>query len=193
MLPPSPIIPSDESAEARAAERARWFAAEVQPYRSSLREYVRAAFPTLGDAEDVVQESFFRLWRLKTETQIRSAKAFLFTVARNIALDTVRRARVSPVFAVPDLAALPVMEEGADVRGAASRSEDVALLAEALQTLPPRCREIIILRKFQNLPQKEVAARLGISELTVQEQVYRGLRRMEKFLTKRGMIRRWSP
>jgi len=183
----------DDSAETRAAERARWFAAEVQPYRSSLREYVRAAFPALGDAEDVVQESLFRLWRLKSATPIRSAKAFLFTVARNIALDTVRRTRISPVFAVPDLSALPVIEEGTDVRGAASHSEEVALLAEALQSLPPRCREIIILRKFQNLPQKEVAARLGISELTVQEQVYRGLRRLEKILTKRGLIRRWTP
>lgn len=188
-MPPS----SDTPAETRTTEHARWFATEVQPHGSSLKEYVRAAFPALGDAEDVVQESFLRLWRLRAATPIRSAKAFLFTVARNIALDSVRRSRNSPVFAVPDLAALSVMEEGTDVRGAASRSEEVALLAEALQSLPPRCREVIILRKFQHLPQKEVAARLGISELTVQEQVYRGLRQLEKILTKRGLIRPWSP
>lgn len=154
---------------------------------------MRGAFPAAGDAEDVVQESFLRLWRLGAAKPIRSAKAFLFTVARHIALDAVRRARASPVFAVPDLAALPVVEEGTDACGAASRSEEVALLAEALQSLPPRCREIILLRKFQNLPQREVAARLGISEFTVQEQVYRGLRRLEKTLTRRGVIRSWSP
>ncbi len=184
---------SDNSAEARTAEHARWFAAEVQPHGSSLKAYVRGAFPAIGDAEDVVQESFLRLWRLGAAAPIRSAKAFLFTVARNIALDSVRRARTSPIFSVPDLAALPVVEEGTDACGAASRSEEVALLAEALQALPARCREIIILRKFRNLPQKEVAVQLGISELTVQEQVYRGLRQLEKILTKRGVIRPWSP
>lgn len=184
---------SDVTAESRTAEHARWFAAEVQPHGSSLKDYVRGAFPAVGDAEDVVQESFLRLWTLRAATPIRSAKAFLFTVARNIALDSLRRTRHSPVFAVPDLAALPVVEEGADAHDAASRSEEVALLAEALQSLPARCREILLLRKFQNLPQKEVAARLGISELTVQEQVYRGLRRLEKILTRRGVIRPWKP
>ena len=183
----------EAAAETQTAEHARWFAAEVQPHGSSLKEYVRSAFPAVGDADDVVQESFLRLWTLRAATPIRSAKAFLFTVARNIALDSVRRARTSPVFAVPDLSALPVMEEGTDACSAASRSEEIALLAEALQSLPSRCREIIILRKFQHLSQKEVAARLGISELTVQEQVYRGVQRLEKILTKRGVIRPWKP
>lgn len=177
----------------RTAEHARWFAAEVQPHGSSLKDYVRGAFPAVSDADDVVQESFLRLWTLRAAKPIRSARAFLFTVARNIALDSLRRARSSPVFSVPDLAALPVVEEEADVPAAARRREETALLADALQSLPARCREIILLRKFENLPQKEVAARLGISELTVQEQVYRGLRRMEKFFAQRGVIRPWKP
>lgn len=184
-------LPPDIAAESPTADHTRWFADEVQPHGSSLKAYLQGAFPAVRDAEDVVQESFLRLWKLRAAQPIRSAKAFLFTVARNIALDTVRRTRSSPVSAVPDLAALPVMEERVDVSGAACASEEVALLAEALQELPPRCREIILLRKFQNLPQKAVAARLGISELTVQEQVYRGLRRLEKVLVKRGVIRPW--
>ena len=132
-----------------------------------------------------------RLWKLRAVQPIRSAKAFLFTVARNIALDSVRRKRSSPISAVPDLAALPVIEEEADVPKAVSTSEEVALLVDALQALPARCREITVLRKFQHLSQKEVAALLGISELTVQEQVYRGVRRLEKILAQRGVIRAW--
>jgi RNA polymerase sigma-70 factor (ECF subfamily) len=185
--------PTDNPVNARAVDHAQWFADEVQPHGSSLQAYLRGAFPAVRDPEDVVQESFLRLWKLGAVQPIRSAKAFLFKVARNLALDTVRRARISPITAVPDLAALPVMEETADVTKAACAREEIALLAEALDALPPRCREIILLRKFQNLPQKEVAARLGISELTVQEQVYRGVRRLEKILVKRGVIRPWQP
>ena len=185
--------PTDISADPHTAEHAQWFADEVQPHGSSLQAYLRGTFPNVRDPEDVVQESFLRLWKIRTGQPIRSAKAFLFKVARNIALDLVRRARISPITAVPDLAALPVLEETADVTKAACAREEIALLAEALESLPPRCREIILLRKFQNLPQKEVAARLGLSELTVQEQVYRGVRRLEKILVKRGVLRPWQP
>lgn len=184
-------LPPNTTAEASAGDHARWFADEVQPHGSSLKAYLQGAFPAVRDAEDVVQESFLRLWKLRAGHPIRSAKAFLFTVARNIALDSVRRLRTSPISAVPDLAALPVVEENADVSGAVSTNEEVSLLVDALQSLPARCREIIMLRKFQNLSQKEVAARLGISEGTVQEQVYRGVRRLEKILTQRGVIRGW--
>jgi RNA polymerase sigma factor (sigma-70 family) len=183
--------PPNSTADSHAGEHARWFADEVQPHGSSLKAYLQGAFPAVRDSEDVVQESFLRLWNLRAAQPIRSAKAFLFTVARNIALDSVRRMRGSPISAVPDLAALSVMEEDADVCKAVSRSEEIALLADALETLPARCREIILLRKFEHLSQKEVAARLGISELTVQEQVYRGVRRLEKVLRKRGVIRPW--
>jgi RNA polymerase sigma-70 factor (ECF subfamily) len=179
------------AADPLPADHARWFADEVQPHGSSLKAYLQGAFPAVRDTEDVVQESFLRIWRLRAAQPIRSAKAFLFTVARNIALDSVRRAHGSPIFSVPDLAALPVMGEETDVPAAVSRSEEVALLVDSLQALPARCREIILLRKFQGLSQKEVAARLGISELTVQEQVYRGVRRLEKILTRRGVIRPW--
>jgi RNA polymerase sigma-70 factor (ECF subfamily) len=177
------------NANTPSADHAQWFADEVQPHGSSLEAYLRGAFPAVRDTQDVVQESFLRLWKVRAVQPIRSARAFLFKVARNIALDAVRRANHSPISAVPDLAALPVVEEKANASDAAVQSEEVALLADALEALPPRCREIILLRKFHNLPQKDVAARLGISEATVQEQVYRGVRRLEKILTRRGVIR----
>jgi RNA polymerase sigma factor (sigma-70 family) len=184
-LPPEAIADS-------AADQGRWFAAEVEPHGSSLRAYLQGAFPAVRDPDDVVQESFLRVWKLRAVQPIRSAKAFLFTVARKVALDALRRSRSSPISPVPDLAALSVMEEGTDVSGAVCTREEIGLLVDALQALPNRCREIIILRKFQNLSQKEVAARLGISELTVQEQVYRGVRRLEKLLVKRGVMRSWD-
>ena len=82
---------------------------------------------------------------------------------------------------------MPVIEEGAGVTETVGRNELLGLLVEALATLPPRCREITILRKLKGLPQKEVAARLGIAEKTVEEQVARGVRRCEEYLRRRGI------
>jgi RNA polymerase sigma-70 factor (ECF subfamily) len=168
-------------------ERERWFADQVQPHEAALRSYVRGAFPGVRDVDDVVQESYLRIWRQRASEPIRCARAFLFTIARNIALKRVGRQRRSPEIVVGDLAALGIVAEGHDAAESAARNETFLLLIEALATLPPRCRDITVLRKLKGVPQKEIAATLGISEKTVEEQVARGVRRCEDFLRKRGV------
>lgn len=156
-------------------------------HEPALKSYLRGSFPTVRDVDDVVQESFLRCWRMRAAQPIRSVRALLFRVARHVAIDVLRRRNASPIDAVADLAAVGAAARGQNGFEAAALHDEVALLAEALEALAPRCREIVILRKFQQLSQKEVAARLGISEETVQEQVYRGLRRCEAFLQRRGV------
>jgi RNA polymerase sigma factor (sigma-70 family) len=174
--------------ETRESKEARWFTDEVQSHESALRSYLRGSFPSVRDVDDVVQESFFRVWRSRATQPIRSAKAFLFKVARHLMLDQVRRDRTSPInAAVRDLAALPVIEDRPDVPEIASMNEKVQLLAEAVALLPSRCREVVVLRKLKELSQKEVAFRLGISEKTVEVQVARGVRRCEDYLRRRGL------
>ncbi|MBI5380601.1 MAG: sigma-70 family RNA polymerase sigma factor [Opitutae bacterium] len=175
------------------AEQAKWFTKEVQPYGAELKAYLRGAFPAVRDVDDVVQESYVRIWKARAAHPIRSARAFLFQVARHVALNLVDRQRISPVFTVGDLAALPVIEDKPGVAESTEQQERLAFLVEALATLPPRCREITILRKLKGMPQKEVAELLGISERTVEEQVARGVRRCEDFLRKRGISSHSQP
>lgn len=175
--------------ETPSSEHRRWFADEVQPHDAALRSYVRGAFPAIRDVDDVVQESYLRLWRSRAAEPIRCARAFLFTIARNVALKRAGRQRRSPEIFVGDLAALGTVAEGHDAAEAAARNETFRLLIEALASLPPRCRDITILRKLQGVPQKEIAARLGIAEKTVEEQVSRGVKRCEDYLRKRGVTR----
>ncbi len=169
------------------SKEARWFSEEVVPHEPSLRAYLRASFPSVRDVDDVVQTSFLRLWRQRAAEPIHSARAFLFTVARRLAIDALRHHRRSPVHAVDDLSRLPVMAEGPSGHAAASRAERVQLLADAIDALPARCREVLILRKLKFLPQREVAARLGISENGVEVQLTRALARCRAHLQKRGV------
>lgn len=191
--PPADVnSPSPEPSSAAEPNATRWFAEQVHVHDGQLRSWLRGAYPSARDVDDIVQESYLRIWKARAIRPIASTKAFLFTVAKRVALDVLRRDRASPVMAVPDLPALPVTMDAANAAEAACTTEEIAMLADALDSLQPRCRQIIVLRKFQNIPQKEVARQLGISEITVQEQVYRGLRRMEATLRKRGVIRDWS-
>ena len=168
-------------------DQARWFAEEVHPHESSLRSYLKFSFPSVRDVDDVVQESYLRLWRSAAKQRIRSARGFLFSVAQRLAIDHLRREKRSPHESVTDFHSLSVLDGGLSVSDDVSVRQEIALLAEAIDALPARCREITILRKLDGLSHREIAVRLGISEETVQVQIGRGMRKCQKFLTGRGL------
>lgn len=169
------------------SKQSRWFAEEIHPHEAILRGYLRGAFPAVRDIDDVVQESYLRVWKAASVRRVESAKAFLFRVARNIALDLMRRHRSSPVTTVGDLTLLPVIAEKPAPAGAAGLEERITLLVEAMEELPPRSREVMILCKLHSLSYREAAARLGISEKTVGEHLYRGMKRLGEGLQRRGV------
>jgi RNA polymerase sigma-70 factor (ECF subfamily) len=170
-------------------KQARWFAEEVQPHEPALRAYLLARFPSLGDHDDVVQETYARLLRAQAAGDIRYAKAFLFTTARNAALDLFRRRRVQPVELVSDDRALALLEEQPGVAETVCQQQELDLLADAVRALPDRCRQVILLRYLDGLSYKEIAARLEISPETVKVQMAKGMRRCAEFFAARGLIK----
>jgi RNA polymerase sigma factor (sigma-70 family) len=177
--------------------QARWFVEEVHRHDRSLKAYVRHAVPGVRDVEDVVQESYLRVWRRQlirpitdvTGSVRASVKSFLFQVARRLALDTLRHERVSPLDASCDLASLPAVEEGSDAAALTASRQELELLFEAIDRLPRRCREVVILRKLKGLSPGETARHLGISEDTVHVQTRRGLVRVHDHLRRQGVLR----
>jgi RNA polymerase sigma-70 factor (ECF subfamily) len=172
-----------------ATDTSRWFAEEVQPHGSALKSYIRRAFPTLPDVDDVVQESYLRVWQQRAVEPIRSARAFLFSVAQHIAIDGLRRRRRSPVDSVASLAALNIADDTPAAPERIGEDEKVALLIAAIDALPARCREVVVLRKLKLLSQRETAAQLGISEKGVENQLARGLERCRTWLRRHGAAR----
>lgn len=165
----------------------RWFAEEVHAHDSMLKAYVRASFPRVGDVEDVVQESYLRIWRARAGRPIQSAKAFLFRIARNICLDSVKSTNRSPINSIGDLAAIAVYDQAENAADSASATERLEILTDALAALPPRCREVFMLCKFQGFSHAEAARRLGLSVRTVDAQVQNGFARLGKELRRRGL------
>ena len=170
-------------------DQTHWFAVEVQPHDAHLKAYVRGVFPAVRDVEDVVQESYLRVCKAQTAGSVVSARAFLFRIARNLALDLLRRERRSPIAQVGDLAALHVVEDRPDAAETVEARDRFAMLDEALAALSPRHRQIVILCKLQSKSHREVAALLGIAEKTVTEHVYRGVQRLGEELQRRGINR----
>lgn len=178
--PPCLIVSADET---------RWFKEEVRPHERELRAFLQRRFPTIGDIDDVVQETYARLLRARAGGAATLTRAYLFVIARNIALDLVRRSRTVSLEGLGDLGRLSVVEEGPDAAETVSHEQELELLADAMRALPPRCREILVLRRLQGLSHRAIAERLGIAEGTVNAQLAIGVMRCRQYLCEHGVAR----
>jgi len=167
-------------------ETTRWFATEVQPHRPALRAWLLARFPTLPDVDDLVQESLVRMFKAHESGPILSTKALLFTTARNLALDAVRRQKVVAFEPITEIADSSVLADGADVVATVGKQQELELLTRAIQSLPDRLRQVFTLRTAYGLTQKQIAGRLGVSESTVEKSMAQGIRQCAEFFARGG-------
>lgn len=166
----------------RDSELGLWFSDHVQPHEPMLRAWLRSRFSSENDIEDIVQEAYVRLLRARENAPVVSPKAFLFAVARNIALDRHRHRVVARAEPLVESEALAVLEEGDGIPETVAHNQELELLTEAIQSLPDRCRQIFTLRKVYGLSQAEISARLGVSENTVSAQLTIGVRKCMEFM-----------
>ena len=177
-LPPRMSIPAPD---------AEWFAAEVQPHEAALRAFLGARYPALADADDLVQETFTRVLRARQSGPVASPRGLLFAIARNLALDAMRRRQIVAFEAIAEDGGSSVYMDATDVVETVSRQQEFELLTEAIQSLPDRCRQVFTLRAVYGLSQREIAAKLGISENTVEKQMGKGIRKCGEFFARRGV------
>lgn len=114
----------------------------MQPHESLLRAWLQSPFASEGDIDDVVQEAYARMLRARERGAVISPKAFLFTVARNLALDRVRHRHVIHLEPLVENEALSVLEEDDGIPESVARNQELELLTQAIQSLPNRCRRI---------------------------------------------------
>jgi RNA polymerase sigma factor (sigma-70 family) len=170
-------------------ERNAWLAREILVHERALRGYLSRFFKEVADVEDVIQETYARLLSLTESAAmaVRNWHAFLFTSARNVALDRIRKARVVSLDALAEMGSTDVFDQAPTADEALNARQEVALLLESIASLPDRCREALTLRKLYGLSQREIAERLSISESTVEKHVAYGVRLCaERMFAKRG-------
>lgn len=170
----------------------QWFMREVRPHEAALRAYVKVRFPSLTDIDDLIQETFARILRAHDAGEVRSPKALLFTTARNTALDLLRREQVVRFESVANIEQLPVAEHRPGTVESLSREQELHLLDQAVQSLPTRCQQILIMKKIEGLSYAEIGDRLGIKPNTISAQLTIGVLRCRRFLQERGVLKGWS-
>lgn len=164
----------------------QWFVTELEPHRPAVRAWLIARFPTLPDADNIVQEALMRVFKARVRGPIGSPRALFFTTARNLALDAVRRQRIVQLEPITEAMASLVLADEQDVLATVSKQEELEVLTRAIQSLPERCRQVLTLRSAYGFTQKQIAARLEVSESTVEKAMAQAIRGCARFFTTGG-------
>src|SRR5690606_36791454 len=149
----------------------RFFAHEEALSRSLPRNCSRRA-----ETHDLPREFYGRVYGAAARSLPDRPGPFLFAPARHLLADRARRARVVSIETVGDSGQLNVLVDELSPERWCGGRQVLRRLADAFDRLPERCREVAWLRRAEELSQQEVAARMGISEKTVEKHIAKGMR-----------------
>lgn len=165
-----------------STERAHWLARHILPLEPTLRAWLARAVPHGLHPDDVVQETYARLVLLPSVSEIQQPKAYVFQVAKRLISEHIRRANVIPIESVAELASAQMPHEGRSPERIVSGHQELERLSVAIDHLPARCRTVFVLRKIEEMTQKEIATHLNISERCVEKRMSRALKALMKAL-----------
>ena len=140
-----------------------------------LKKFLTRFFSNQQDIEDVVQEAYLRAYAAEQKKTIEHPKAFLFRVAKNVALSELSKKSRQITDYIEDLGALAVIDSEASADSEAEAQESLGLYCEAVATLPDKCREVFLLRKVHGLRHKEIADRMSLSISSVEKYLRQGV------------------
>ncbi len=156
--------------------RDRWFVEEILVHEEALLRYLYRCWPHREEAHDLRQDIYARVYEAADKGFPAQPKAFLFATARNLLADRARRARVVSIEPMGDFEPSHVLVDDVSPERWCGGRQLLHRLADAFDGLPDRCREAVWLRRVEELPQKDVALRMGISEKTVEKHIAKGMR-----------------
>jgi len=153
-----------------------WFVSEILPHEGVLMRYLARSWRNESELPDLRQEIYVRVYESARDGLPTHPKAVLFTSARNLIIDRVRRQRVVSIESLEQFHHLDEFVDEISPERILSARQEFSLLSQAFRSLSEKCKAVIWLRRVEGLSQRETAKRLGLNEGAVESQLARGLR-----------------
>jgi RNA polymerase sigma factor (sigma-70 family) len=146
-----------------------------------LRRYLSRLLGNTGEAQEVAHDAYVKVYPKDGGTAPDKPEALLYTVARRLAINRLKRRSISPVRREAANYDTAVASEPGVAQQVMTRQE-LDLLEKAVAELPNGCRSVLLLRTLEHLSHKEIGARLDIAVSTVEKQHARALRLLREAL-----------
>jgi len=145
-------------------DRALWLGQNILPHEPILRAWLERRGRGGLEVDDIVQETFAILQELDSIDEIRNPRNYAFQVAYSIIQRHMRRQRVVSFQLVGDMNAMEITSDEPSPESEVSDRSDLKLVEEYIAGLPPKCRDVLILRRIHGLSYREISERLDIPE-----------------------------
>lgn len=163
-----------------------WVGSNIVPHEADLRARLRRMAVPEEEISDIVQDAYLKIARLDTVAHIQNSRGYFFATARTMLLDRIRRERIVRIDSMTEMEALTLADEDPGPERRVSARLELERVRRLIEALPDRCREIFQLRRIEGVSQRDIAARLGIPEHTVEAQATRGLKLILKAIAGDG-------
>ncbi len=154
----------------------------------ALKKYLSQYLKRGQDIDDVAQETFLKAFAAEVKMDIHSPKAFLFKIAKHTALNKIEKKSHSSTDFIEDFGSSDVLLDtkhaGAEAQLDGKRK--LIIFTKAVASLPPRCRQVFLMRKVEGLQMKEIARKLSISVSGVEKLVVSGLMKCSQYFREQG-------
>ena len=158
---------------------------EFKNSQLSLRNFISGYLISPHDIDDVSQETFLRAYKAEQEKEIEYPKAFLFTIAKNLMLSEFNRKERKITSYIEDYESSEEILNSANLEQDIFAQQKLGMYCEAVASLPPQCRRVVIMKKIYGMQNKEIAARLDLSLSTVEKHLTKGIRRSHAIFSER--------
>ena len=162
--------------DAERARRVAWVAKDVMPHEPAVRRWLARSRVPHDQIDDFVQEAYCKFAGLASVDHIERPDAYFFQVVRSLVTQKIRQSRIVSIETFTEIDTLPILSEEPSPERIVAARRELAEVLRLIGALPARCRQVIQLRKVEGLPQKEIAAKLGITETMVENDVVKGMR-----------------
>lgn len=154
-------------------------------HQSFLKKFLSRYLYNHQDIEDVVQETYLRAYKAEQDKGIEQPKAFLFRIAKNIALtELTKKSRLITNY-IADLDDSNVIDSETTVEDEVEARQNLGIYCEAVAALPEQCRRVYLLRKVHGLPHKEIAERLELTVSSVEKHLHKGVLKCRAYVRER--------
>lgn len=150
----------------------------------ALKRYLARYVHRREDIDDMTQETYLRAYKATEKRWIEFPKAYLFKVARTVALNELSKQMRRLTDYMEELPGEEPLSE-ASVDEELMAEQRVALYCDAVAELPPQCRKVFLMRKVQGLSHKAIAAELGITTSAVERNITRGIFQFQRYIKRR--------
>lgn len=158
----------------------RQFELLFKSHYKSLCAFANSFVHDKDTAEEIVQEVFINLWEKKsTIDQGKSVKSYLFTSVKNRCINHIRDHKKFRSYLLDVEIELEIPVEDRDQLAG---DETLSRINQALDKLPPKCREVFELSRFEAMKYKQIAEKMAISVKTVEVQMSKALRILKEEL-----------